>query len=280
MLTKWNKKNLLFTLVVAILFLYVGMALRTDHPNDQLYDAVTAKMNKAHVVSFKSGFAVNKYDKFKGEIREQWQFKRRGTYDAWSQFLHYKNLTHFEDLETSNKDEDEETSLTPKASGNMIALPTKEAYFKNGMYYEQNRASGLWATQEKHSFDLLELLPLNAELLNRYAKNYKSENRMRFVVYFYSIDPNYLTRTFPAILESHGLDFPIRFKEGTIKTLVYPDTNLPRRIYSIYLIENMKTGEVYEYNIDTYFSEDENYNGMDEPAIPETGLREREVRGK
>jgi hypothetical protein len=223
------KKIWILTTLTAIIFaLYIGMTTRTAHPMDRLFDSM-----------------------------------------AWSRFLHFKNLTHFENL-VSNEDEEveEKTSLSIEERGNMVALPLKEAYFKNGLYFGKNRASGSWTHQEKHSYDLLELLPLNSEVLNRYAKYYKTDNRGRFVVYFFSVDPNYLTRTFPNILESDGHTFPIRFKEGTIKTLVYPDTNLPRRIYAIYLMENLETGEIYEYNIDTYFSEDETYQEPDEPGIP------------
>jgi hypothetical protein len=274
------KRFWILTTFAAVIFaLYVGMATRTAHPMDELFDTMVDKMNETRVVKFKSGFAINVYDPAKPEDKEQWQFKRQGTYDAWSKYLHFKNLTHFENL-VSNEDEEaeeaeEKTSLSIEERGNMVALPLKEAYFKNGMYFGKNRASGLWTYQEKHSFDLLELLPLNAEILNRYAKYYKSDNRGRFVVYFFSVDPNYLTRTFPNILESDGHTFPIRFKEGTIKTLVYPDTNLPRRIYAIYLIENLETGEIYEYNIDTYFSEDQTYQEPDEPGIPWNIMRYR-----
>lgn len=271
---------IIVTLLAVILAMYTGRAVEREHPIEILHKDMIEKINKTHVVSFKSGFAVNLYDADKQEIKEQWQYKRRGTYDAWSQYVHYKNLTRFEDLLNSDEEEqdkeEEKTSLSFEETGNMIALPTKEGYFKNGMYFAQNRASALWEYQAQDSFDLLELLPLNAELLNRYAKYYKADNRGKFVVYFFSVDPNYLTRTFPHILQSDDLNFPLRFKEGTIKTLVYRDTNLPRRIYAIYLIENTKTGEIYEYNIDTYFSEDESYQEKDEPAIPRTILKYKE----
>jgi|GEM_PF-2190105 len=265
-----NKKWTLLTVIAVILALYIGMASRTEKPVDQLFAEMKETMNKAHVVNFKSGFAVNLYDPTQTEIKEQWQFKRSGTYDAWSKYLHYKNLTRFEHSVESDEESEKKTSLSIDASGNMIALPIKESFFKNGTYFEQNRATGEWTSQNKSSSDLIELLPLNAELLNRYAKYYKAENRGKFVVYFFSVDPNYLTRTFPNILHPEGHTFPLRFKEGTIKALVYPDTNLPRRIYAIYVIENLETGELYEYNIDTYFSEDESYPENEEPAIPQT----------
>lgn len=270
---------MLVILASVVLALYVGMASQASHPAEQLFDSMVTEINDARVVSFKSGYGVNLYDSKQEKVIEQWQYKRRGTYDAWSKFLHYENVTRFDDLLEDEEDKDEiekETSLSTDINGSMIALPIKEAYFKNGMYFQQHRASELWDYQPKYSYELLELLPLNAEVLNRYAKYYKADNRGLFVVYFFSVDPNYLTRTFPNILESEGQDFPIRFREGTIKALVYPDTNLPRRVYTNYLIENLDTGEIYEYIISTYFSEDETYPEPDEPAIPWQILKHKE----
>lgn len=258
---------LLSSIAAVILSLYIGMAIRTEHPMNQLYDSVIDKINHTHVVNFKSGFAVNQYNN--GQITEQWQMKREGTYDAWSKYLNFRNVLQFTNIDQQDKEEvEEKTSLSQDPKGNMILLPIQETFFKNGLYLTQNRETGLWTSQSKDSFQLLELLPLNAELLNRYAKHYKSENRGKFVVFFFSVDPNYLSRTFPTILESDNLSFPMRFKEGTIKMLAYPDSLLPRRVYSIYKIENLETGEVFEYNIDTYFSENEDYQDLEEPAIP------------
>jgi hypothetical protein len=268
---------MLIPLALVVLALYVGMAIKSSHPTEQLFNSMVAEMNKTHVVSFKSSFANIRYDSTQETIQEQWQFKRKGTYDAWSKFLNFENVTRFVDpVEGEDTEAEEKTSLSHEESGNMILLPIKEAYFKNGMYFQQPRASGLWEFQPKHSFDLIELLPLNAEVLNKYAKYYKSDNRGKFVVFFFSVDPNYLTRTFPDILEADGYDFPIRFKEATIKTLVFPDTNLPRRIYANYLIENLDTGDIYAYNIDTYFNIDEAYPVPDEPAIPLEILKHKE----
>lgn len=269
---------MLVILASVVLALYVGMASQASHPADQLFDSMVTEINDARVVSFKSSFANILYDSKQEEIKEQWQYKRRGTYDAWSKFLHFENVTRFVDPSEGAEDEEaeEKTSLSPDASGNIISLPIKEAFFKNGMYFQQHRASELWEYQSKHSYDLIELLPLNAEVLNKYATYYKADNRGKFVVYFFSVDPNYLTRTFPDILQSDGYDFPMRFREGTIKALVYPDTNLPRRIYSHYLIENLDTGDIYQYNIDTYFSVDYTYPEPDEPAIPWQILKHKE----
>ncbi|WP_025027163.1 hypothetical protein [Caldalkalibacillus mannanilyticus] len=280
-----NKKWTFISIIAVILALYVGMALKTEHPAEQLFREVTDEMNKAHVISFKSGFGINLYENEqalleqelsgKATAKEQWQIKRSGTYDAWSKYLHYKNLTRYENQMESTEESEKKTSLSFETSGNMLLLPIKEAYFKNGMSFEQNRATGEWSYQERYSYNLIELLPFNAEVMNRYAKYYKFTNRMHFVVFFYSIDPNYLTRTFPDILETEGHTFPIRFKEGTLKVVVYPDTNLPRRIFATYLIENLDTGEIYEYNVDTYYSANESYPEHEEPAIPDTVLQYR-----
>lgn len=260
------KKKMILTLLISIILsLYIGMALQKEHPTEQLFESMVDKINSTHVVKFKSGFAVNVYDKNE-ELTYKWQMKREGTYDAWSKYLNFRNVLQFEN--GKNDKADEKTSLSINPDGNMIALPISETYYKNNMYFTQDRESDIWTYQSKNSFDLLELLTFNSEVLNRYAKHYKSENRGKFVVFFFSVDPNYLTRTFSDILESDDLSFPYRLKEGTIKVLVYPDTLLPRRIYSFFQIENLETQELYKYNINTYFSEDETYQDMEEPAIP------------
>ncbi|MBO8129066.1 MAG: hypothetical protein H0Z39_07700 [Peptococcaceae bacterium] len=247
---------MLSSFAAVILALYIGMAIQREHPMDQLYDAVINKINHVHVINFKSGFIITQYQN--GEIVNQWQMKREGTYNAWSKYLNFRNVLQFSHLKEKDKKEvEEKTSLSSEPKGNMVLLPVEEAYFQDGVYLTKDRQTKTWTAQQKDSFDLLELLPFNAELLNRYAKHYKSENRGKFVVFFFSVDPDYLSRTFPTIFESYGYDFPVKFTEGTIKMLVYPDTLLPRRIYSIYKIENLETGEIFEFNIDTYYSERE-----------------------
>ena len=150
----------------------------------------------------------------------------------------------------------------------MVLLPTSEEFYKNGTYLKQDRSTGTWTRDERDQLYIFEMLPFNAELLNKYAKHYRSDNRGKFVVFYFSVDPNYLTRTFPDIPATLGSDFKAEFTEGTIKMLVYPDTLLPRRIYSIYRITDKETGKNYEFYLDTYYSQNEDYKGMKEPAIP------------
>lgn len=263
------KKIWLITLLISIILaFYAGASIYKGHPMDDLYVSVVNKINDTHVIKFKSGFAVNEYN-LNGEITNQWQMKREGTYDAWSKFLHYKNVSQYEP-DNDSEDVEEKTSLSfNNSGGNLRLYPIEETYFKNRMYYALDRESKTWSYQPMNSYDLLELFPFDSEILNRYAKHYKSENRGKFVVLFYSVDPNYLTRTYPEILKQDGYEFSYRFVEGTIKMLVYPDTLVPRRIYSIYRIENLETGEIIEYNIDSYYSEDDSFMPDEEPAIPE-----------
>ncbi len=260
------KKALFITGIIAVFAFYVGMAIQNDHPMDQLYDSAIEKINETHVVNFKSGFVVKVYNEDE-ELIDEWQMKRQGIYDAWSDFLHYKNVIQFEYDQDDIENKEEDTSLSFDPTGNMITLPIKEAYFGNKMFFSFDRDSQTWSYQQKDEFGLLELLPLDAELLNRYADLYDTDNRGKFVVFFFSVDTDYLTKNFPNILESDNLDFPYKFNDGIIKMLVYPDTMLPRRIYSIYLIENLETHEVYEYNLDTYFSENEDFPDNN-PEIP------------
>ncbi|MDQ0339877.1 hypothetical protein J2S00_002672 [Caldalkalibacillus uzonensis] len=252
-----------------ILSVYVGMTIQKKHPMDQLLTDTIQHINQTRVISFKSGFSINYYDK-DFDLIDQWQFKRRGVYDAWSKYIHYENLTRFEEIvSTVDDDEDKETSLTPQFEGNTVLLPIKEAYYKNRMYFTKSRVTNEWNYQEKQSFDLLELLPFNSELINRYAHHYRSENRGPFVVLFFSVDPNYLTRTFPDILIADNHHFPLEFLQGTIKLLVYPDSPIPKRAYCTYMIKNIDTGDIFEYNIDVYYSINSNYTVDEEPAIPE-----------
>lgn len=262
----YMKKTLLITGILIVFAFYIGMAIQTDHPMNQLYDSAIEKINNTHVVNFKSGFVVKVYDENENIINE-WQMKRQGIYDAWSDYLHYKNVIRFEYDEDDNQPKEENTSLSFDPTGNMIELPIKEAYFDNKTLFSLDRESETWSSQDMEQFDLLELLPLDAELLNRYATLFDTDNRGKFVVFFFSVDPEYLTKSFSNILESDDFDFPYKFNEGTIKMLVYPDTMLPRRIYSLYLIENLETHEIYEYNLDTYFSDNEDFL-ENKPTIP------------
>ncbi|MGD9677917.1 MAG: hypothetical protein AB7V16_06105, partial [Vulcanibacillus sp.] len=193
---------------------------------------------------------------------------RQGIYDAWSSYLHYKNVINYEYDQDDINYKEEDTSLSFDQTGNMITLPIKEAYFDNKMLYSFDRDSEIWSSQHMSGFNLLELLPLDAELLNRYADHYDTDNRGKFVVFFFTVDADYLTKNYPDILKSDSLDFPYKFTEGIIKMLVYPDTMLPRRIYSIYTIENLDTHEVYVYNLDTYFSDNEDFPN-NKPEIPD-----------
>jgi len=249
-----------------LIILYIGMALRTEHPMDRLFTDYVEAVNKVHVVNFKSGVVITEFDDQGNEAREL-QMKREGIFDAWSKFVNSRNVARFTDIE-DNKEVEEETSLTQEAKGEMVLLPTSEEYFKNGVYLAQDRETKSWFRTTRDEYTIFEMLPLNSELLNRYAKHYESDNRGKFVVFFFSVDPNYLTRTFPDLPATLGYNFDPKFTEGTIKMLVYPDTLIPRRIYSIYRIEDTETGKKYEFYLDTYYSESEDYEEEEEPAIP------------
>ena len=252
-----------------ILALYVGMAIKTEHPMDKLYADCIDVVNHVHVVNFKSGVVISELDKT-GEVSEEQQMKREGIFDAWSKFVNCRNVSKFT-LEDNGEEQEveEDTSLTQEAKGEMVLLPTSEEYYKNGTYLKKDRSTGTWSRTTADQLTTFEMLPFDSELLNRYAKHYKSENRGKFVVFFFSVDPNYLTRTFPDLPATLGYNFKPKFTEGTIKMLVYPDTLLPRRIYSIYRIKDTDTGKDYEFYLDTYYSENEDYEDLEEPAIPQ-----------
>lgn len=264
-----SKKTVLILAVAAALILavYVGRAIETEHPMDKLYREYINVVNHVHVVNYKSGVVITEFDAV-GEPAAEVQMKREGVFDAWSKYLNNRNVPRFTDLEEDGKEVEEETSLTQEAHGQMVLLPTQEEFFKNGVYLNQDRESGEWTQRAIPEYRIFEMLPFDSELLNRYAKHYKSENRGKFVVFFFSVDPNYLTRTFQGLPGTLGYDFIPEYTEGTIKMLVYPDTLLPRRIYSIYRLRDTETGKSYEFYLDTYYSESEDYEAMEEPALP------------
>ena len=250
-----------------ILALYVGMALKTEHPMDKLFRDYIDVVNHAHVVNYKSGVIITEFDEA-GEAVKEIQMKREGIFDAWSKYVNNRNVSRFSEIEDNGKEVEEETSLTQEADGQMVLLPISEEFYKNGVYLRQDRDTGKWARSTTNQINMFEMLPFNSELLNRYAKHYKSENRGKFVVFFFSVDTKYLTRTFPELPATLGYNISPKYTEGTIKMLVYPDTLLPRRIYSIYRITDKDTGKNYEFYLDTYYSENEDYEDMEEPKIP------------
>lgn len=257
-------------LAAIILSFYVGMALETEHPMDRLYNNFIDRVNHVHVVNFKSGIEISEFAGANSEKPvDKVRMKREGIFDAWSKFINFRNVEQFTDLEGKNKEEvEEDTSLTRQEQGKIVLLPTSEVYFKNHILLAQDREAKEWSKTSREQLNIFEMLPFNSELLNRYAKHYKSENRGKFVVFFFSVDPNYLTRTFSDVLPSYGYNFKPKFTEGTIKMLVYPDTLVPRRIYSIYRITDTKTDKSYEFYFDTWYSPNEDYKGMKEPALP------------
>lgn len=253
--------------------LYIGMAIRTEHPMDKLYTDYIDEVNHVHVVNFKSGVIISELNK-DGEVIVERQMKREGVFDAWSKFVNTRNVIRFTDLEDNGKEVEEETSLTQEAKGQMVLLPTSEEYYKNGTYLKQDRETETWTKTAVDQFNIFEMLPFDSELLNRYAKHYKSENRGKFVVFFFSVDPHYLNRTFPGLPATLGYEFIPEYAEGTIKMLVYPDTLIPRRIYSIYRMKDKETGKNYEFYLDTYYSENQDYEDMEEPTIPNSILKQ------
>ena len=273
---KLKNRKIILSLAAAaalILAMYIGMAIKTQHPMDKLYTDYLDTVNHAHVVNFKSGVVITEFNA-KGEVSKELQMKREGIFDAWSKFVNCRNVAKFTAMENEEKKIEEETSLTQEAKGKMILLPVSEEYYKNGTYLKEDRKTGAWSQTDGEQLNIFEMLPFNSELLNRYAKHYKSDNRGKFVVFFFSVDPNYLTRTFPYLPQTLGYDFKAKYTEGTIKMLVYPDTLLPRRIYSIYRITDESTGKNYEFYLDTYYSQNEKYEDMEEPSIPQKILEQ------
>ncbi|MGD9679088.1 MAG: hypothetical protein AB7V16_12160, partial [Vulcanibacillus sp.] len=110
------KKPLFITIIIAIFAFYIGMAVKSEHPMDQLYDSAIEKINKTHVVNFKSGFVVEVYNEDK-ELVDQWQMKRQGIYDAWSSYLHYKNVINYEYDQDDINYKEEDTSLSFDQTG-------------------------------------------------------------------------------------------------------------------------------------------------------------------
>lgn len=144
----------------------------------------------------------------------------------------------------------------------------QRVFYKDYDYFYLDKDSNKWAYQEKNSYDLLELFIFNSEILNRYSTCYETDNRGEFVVFYYSVDPEYLTTNYPDILKASDLSFPYKFTDAIVKLVVYPDTTLPRRIYSIFHVENLETHELININIDSYFSENEDYLENEHPEIP------------
>lgn len=260
------KKTILIAVVLSILAFYTGMAINQEHPMDELHSTVIDKINDSHVINFKSGYLIEVYNS-RDVIIDQWQYKQQGIFDAYSKYLNTQNVKQF-DFELMNKDEiNNKTSLSFEEKGELLFLPISEVYYKNNDLFYLDRLTNTWSYQQKNSYAILELLVFNSELLNRYSTYYKSDNRGEFVVFYYSIDPEYLTKEYPNILEANNLSFPYKFTEATIKLLVYPDTTLPRRVYSIFHLENLDTHDLYSIKIDTYFSENEEFDNT-EPEIP------------
>lgn len=236
-----------------ILAVYVGMALKTEHPMDKLYREYMDVVNHIETVNYKSGVVITELDQDE-EAVEEIQMKREGMFNAWTKRFTNRNVARFTDIEDNGENVEEETSLTQQADGKIVLPPVSDEFYKEGMYLQKDRATGEWSQFETDQLTIFEMLPFNSELLNRYAKHYKSENRGKFVVFFFSVNPTYLNHNFPDLPATLGYDIDPGYHEGTIKMLVYPDTLLPRRIYSIYRITDRNTGKNYEFYLDTYYS--------------------------
>lgn len=261
------KKNIIIAVTLTILAFYTGMAINQDHPMDELHSSVIDTINDNHVLNFKSGYIFYTYNS-KEEIIDEWQYKQQGIYDTYSKYLHVENAIQF-DYEDADEDNiDNQTSLSFEKNGELINLPVKESFYKDYDYFYLDKDSNKWAYQEKNSYDLLELFIFNSEILNRYSTCYETDNRGEFVVFYYSVDPEYLTTNYPDILKASDLSFPYKFTDAIVKLVVYPDTTLPRRIYSIFHVENLETHELININIDSYFSENEDYLENEHPEIP------------
>lgn len=251
------KKNLLIAASLIVLAFYLGSVLKADQPVLRLYKDAIKSINQAELINFKS-LAVVRENGTDGNSDTAWRLKRQGVYDVKRGNLHYKNVLAYEYDQDDPRSKEEDTSLSFEEIGTLYMPQIKEAYYKNGRLQVLDRDLLEWADSELAQLFLIELLPFNADLINRQIELKASENRGKFVVYTLDINADFLSRNFDSILLADDLDFEARFVSGSLKILIYPDTGLTRRIYSDYIIENPATGQRYTYQLDTYFSANEN----------------------
>ncbi len=259
------KKNLLIAVSLIVLAFYLGSVLKADHPIMRLYKEAIVSINQAELVNFKSLIVVRELDGAGSqELTDSdqiWRLKRQGVYNVKSGDFHYKNVATYEYPADDPRSKQQDTSLSFEETGTLLTPAIVEAYYYDQLlrYYDRDQES--WLGSDFQDLYLFEFLPFHADLINRQVEHIDSENRGKFVVYTFHVDPEFLTRTFPQLLVADDLDFEPNFLEGQIKILIYPDTSLTRRIYSDFVLANPETGKRYAYQVDSYYSanEDSNY---------------------
>lgn len=255
------KQNILIALMLVVAAFYFGSVIGKDHPIDILYEEAITSINDAELINFKSLLVVEKLDADNdidaAHDADIWHYKRQGVYDVSSGDLHYLNVRNYQYDDGDPRNKEEDTSLSFTEAGRLITLPIQEAYYQKPVISLLNRESGQWSDWGLADFRLLELLPFDADIINRQVTLTDSENRGKFVVYSFDVDLDYLTRNFSRILLADDLNFPATFVAAEFKILIYQDTTLTRRIYSDFLIENKDTGQRYSFQLDTYFSANE-----------------------
>lgn len=251
------KKNLLIAVSLIVLAFYLGSVLKADHPMMRLYKEAIVSINQAELVNFKSLIVVRESD---GASDEIWRLKRQGVYNAKNGDFHYKNVATYEYPEDDPRSKQQDTSLSFEETGTLVTPAIVEAYYHNQFLRYYDRDQEVWLGSDFQDLYLFEFLPFHADLINRQVEHIESENRGKFVVYTFVVDPDFLNRTFPQLLVADDLDFEPRFLEGEIKILIYPDTSLTRRIYSDFVLVNPETGQQYVYQVDSYYSANEDIN--------------------
>lgn len=251
------KRNLLIAFILVIAAFYLGSVIGTNHPIDTLYEDAITSINEAELINFKSLLVVNKLKTDSNAKADSWHYKRQGVYDVSSGDLHYLNVRNYQYDDGDPRNEEEDTSLSFTEAGTLITLPIQEAYYHKPVISVLARETAEWTDWGLDDFRLLELLPFDADIINRQTTLTNSENRGKFVVYSFDVNTDYLTQNFSRILLADDMNFSAHFVEAEFKVLIYQDTTLTRRIYSDFLIENRKTGERYTFQLDTYFSANE-----------------------
>lgn len=272
------KQYLLIALILVVAGFYLGSVIGADHPIDTLYEDAIWELNEVDFMNFKSLLVVKKLGangtangtrypadhgtnhgtRYHDAEADTWHYKRQGVYDVKNGDLHYLNVRNYDYGEGDPRNTEEDTSLSFAEAGELVLLPIQEVIYRKPVISLLDRETAEWAVWGQPDFRLLELLPLDANIINRHVELKASENRGKFVVYTLEANPLYLTKTFPRILLADDLNFAAEFVAAEFKILIYSDTPLTHRIYSNFIIKNPETNDYYFFQLDTYFSG--NYN--------------------
>jgi hypothetical protein len=244
------KKYVLIAIILVAAAFYLGLIIDQKHPIDTLYVEAINSINQAEAIKFKSLLVVGTPD---GTVH----YRRQGIYDVSSGDLNYLNVANYQFAEDDPRNKEEGTSFSFEAGGTLKMLPIQEAYYCRPLISMLDRGTQERTESELTEFTLLELLPFDADIINRQVMLQSSENRGKFVVYSFTVDTEYLSKHFPRILLADGLDFTAVFVDANIKILVYPDTTLTRRVFSDFTIQSKETGERYQFQLDSYFFDNE-----------------------